>query len=118
VKRLHIAVVYNAYTENQPEMPEDRGGTEDLRLQMKHIARTLRKLGHTVTILPLAHDLFAFQRRDRDKSVAAEQPCQVEVVGLPGGIGRCVFEFPAEEIQHPPQRREITWRQDGNSRVH
>jgi D-alanine-D-alanine ligase len=65
VKRLHIAVVYNAYMGETPELPEDRGGTADLRTQIRHIARTLRKLGHTVTILPLAHDLFQFQRKLR-----------------------------------------------------
>jgi D-alanine-D-alanine ligase len=37
----------------------------DLRRMIRLIARTLRRLGHTVTILPLAHDLFAFQRRLR-----------------------------------------------------
>lgn len=63
MKRLHIAVVYNAYTENTPELPEDRGGTADLLSQIRRTARTLRKLGHTVTILPLAHDLFQFQRK-------------------------------------------------------
>jgi D-alanine-D-alanine ligase len=65
VKRQHLAVVYNAYTENVPEAPEDRGGTADLVTQVRHIARTLRRIGHQVTILPLAHDLFRFQRRLR-----------------------------------------------------
>lgn len=65
MKRLHLALVYNAYTEGTPEAPEDRGGTADLMSQVRHIARTLRRLGHTVTILPLAHDLFQFQRRLR-----------------------------------------------------
>jgi D-alanine-D-alanine ligase len=65
MKRLHIAVVYNAYTENQPELPEDRAGTADLRSMMRNIARNLRRLGHTVTVLPLAHDLFGFQRKLR-----------------------------------------------------
>src|SRR6266404_4929603 len=32
---------------------------------MRLIARTLRRLGHTVTVLPLAHDLFRFQRKLR-----------------------------------------------------
>jgi D-alanine-D-alanine ligase len=32
---------------------------------MRLIARTLRRLGHTVTVLPLALDLFGFQRRMR-----------------------------------------------------
>jgi D-alanine-D-alanine ligase len=65
MKRLHIAVVYNAYTENIPDVPGDRASMEDLRTQIRHTARTLRKLGHTITILPLAHDLFAFQRKLR-----------------------------------------------------
>lgn len=65
MKRLDIALVYNAYKEDKPELPEDRGGTSDLRCQVRHIARSLRRLGHTVTVLPLAHDLFRFQRRLR-----------------------------------------------------
>src|SRR5262245_66418029 len=65
MKHLHIAVVYNAYAEGVPELAEDRGGTADLDTQIRHIARTLRRIGHTVTILPLAHDLFAFQRKLR-----------------------------------------------------
>ncbi len=65
MKRLHIAVVYNAYTENKPEQPEDRAGTADLRSMIRRIARALRSLGHHVTVLPLAHDLFGFQRKLR-----------------------------------------------------
>lgn len=65
MKHLHIAIVYNAYVEGQPEAEEDRAGTADLRAQIRHIARTLRRLGHDVTVLPLAHDLFAFQRKLR-----------------------------------------------------
>jgi len=65
MKRLHIALVYNAYTEGTPELPEDRAGSEDLKTQMRLIARTLRRIGHTVTILPLALDLFGFQRKMR-----------------------------------------------------
>jgi D-alanine-D-alanine ligase len=65
MKRLHIALVYNAYTGGAPELPEDRGGTADLVQMIRRMARTLRRLGHTVTVLPLAHDLFAFQRKLR-----------------------------------------------------
>ena len=65
MKRLHIALVYNAYTENAPELPEDRGGTSDLRTMVRNTARTLRRLGHTVVMHPLADDLFAFQRKLR-----------------------------------------------------
>lgn len=65
MKHLHIVVVYNAYEEGLPEAEEDRAGMADLRTQIRHVARTLRQLGHIVTILPLAHDLFAFQRKLR-----------------------------------------------------
>jgi D-alanine-D-alanine ligase len=65
MKNLHIAVVYNAYEGDQPELAEDRAGTADLKTQIRHIARTLRRIGHGVTILPLALDLFAFQRKLR-----------------------------------------------------
>jgi D-alanine-D-alanine ligase len=65
MKRLQIALVYNAYTENTPEPPEDRSSTADLREMIRHIARTLRRLGHTVTVVPLADDLFGFQRKIR-----------------------------------------------------
>ncbi len=65
MKHLHIAVVYNAYEEDLPEAAEDRAGSADLRRQIRHIARSLRRLGHFVTILPLAHDLFSFQRKLR-----------------------------------------------------
>jgi D-alanine-D-alanine ligase len=65
MKRLHIALVYNADVGSLPELAEDRAGTADLRTMVRHIARTLRRLGHTVTVLALAHDLFAFQRKLR-----------------------------------------------------
>jgi D-alanine-D-alanine ligase len=65
MKRLHIALVYNGSKDDIPELPEDRSSTADLRQMIRLIARTLRRLGHTVTILPLANDLFAFQRRLR-----------------------------------------------------
>jgi D-alanine-D-alanine ligase len=65
MKRKHVALVYNAYSEGAPEAPDDRGGTADLRQMIRRIARNLRKLGHQVTVLALAHDLFAFQRRLR-----------------------------------------------------
>ena len=65
MKRLHIALVYNAYKEGAPELAEDRGGTSDLMSQVRRIARTLRRLRHTVTVVPLAHDLLGFQRKLR-----------------------------------------------------
>ena len=65
MKRLHIALIYNAYQAGLPELSEDRAGSADLRRMIRLIARTLRSLGHTVTVLPLASDLFAFQRKLR-----------------------------------------------------
>lgn len=65
MKRLHVALVYNAFRDVGPEQPDDRGGTADLRQMIRRIGRNLRRLGHTVTILPLADDLFSFQRKLR-----------------------------------------------------
>jgi D-alanine-D-alanine ligase len=65
MKRLHIALIYNGSSGNTPELPEDRSSTADLRQMIRFMARTLRRLGHTVTVLPLVNDLFAFQRKLR-----------------------------------------------------
>lgn len=64
-KRLHIALVYNTFREIAPENPHDRGGMSDLRTMIRRQARGLRKAGFQVTVLPLASDLLAFQRRLR-----------------------------------------------------
>ncbi len=64
-KRLHIALVYNTFRESTPENPHDRGGMADLRVMIRRQARGLRKAGFQVTVLPLASDLLAFQRRLR-----------------------------------------------------
>jgi len=64
-KRLHIALIYNAYRDGTPEHPADRASSADLRQMIRRIARGLRTIGHTVTVLPLSHDLFAFQRKLR-----------------------------------------------------
>jgi D-alanine-D-alanine ligase len=65
MKRLHIALVYNSASAVEPDVPGDQGGTEALRREMLHLAHALRKLGYRVTVLPLAEDLFSFQRRLR-----------------------------------------------------
>jgi D-alanine-D-alanine ligase len=65
MKRLHVALVYNAYTAGNIELPEDRASMADLLRMIRHMARSLKRLSHTVTVLPLAHDLFAFQRKLR-----------------------------------------------------
>ena len=62
-KSLHVALAYNADAGIIPDTPEDRGSTADLRRMIRAMARVVRSLGHRVTVLPLAHDLFAFQRR-------------------------------------------------------
>jgi D-alanine-D-alanine ligase len=64
-KHLHIALVYNAASGLVTDTPEDRGSTADLRKMIHHIGRALRTLGHRVTILPLADDLFSFHRKLR-----------------------------------------------------
>jgi len=64
-KSLHVALVYNADAGIIPDTPEDRGSTTDLRHMLRDMARVLRSLGHRVTVLPLALDLFAFQRKLR-----------------------------------------------------
>jgi D-alanine-D-alanine ligase len=65
MKRLHIAVVYNASPGALADLPEDRASTADLRRMIRLVCRALRQVGHTVTVLPLAHDLFGFQRKLR-----------------------------------------------------
>jgi D-alanine-D-alanine ligase len=64
-RRLHVALVYNNDRECAPDHPEDRGGTADLRSMIRHIARSLRRVGYKVTVVPLARNLFAFQRKLR-----------------------------------------------------
>ncbi|MEN6577615.1 MAG: hypothetical protein ABFD90_14820 [Phycisphaerales bacterium] len=64
-KSLHVVLVYNADAGIIPDTPEDRGSTADLRHMIRDMARVLRSLGHRVTVLPLAHDLFTFQRKLR-----------------------------------------------------
>ena len=61
--RLHVALIYNACRGAAPEMPDDHGSTDELRKFVRHLARVIRKLGHRVTLLPLANDLMGFQRR-------------------------------------------------------
>jgi len=64
-KHLHVALVYNADVATVPELPEDAGSTRDLRRMVRRLARALRSVGHRVTVVPLARNLFAFQRRLR-----------------------------------------------------
>src|SRR5436309_2066562 len=65
MKRLHIALVYNTASLGMPDAAEDRAGMADLLHMIRNIARNLRRAGHRVSLLPLAHDMFAFQRKLR-----------------------------------------------------
>jgi len=64
-RHLHVALVYNSDRDCAPDRPEDRGSTADLRLMVRRMARALRSVGYRVTVVPLAHDLFAFQHKLR-----------------------------------------------------
>ena len=64
-KRYHVALVYNAGAATSPEVPEDTGSTDELRLMIRRMARVLRRVGYRVTIVPLANNLLSFQRRLR-----------------------------------------------------
>ena len=59
----HVALIYNAGASATPEVPEDSSSTGDLQRMIRHMARVLRKVGYRVTIVSLANDLLAFQRR-------------------------------------------------------
>ena len=61
-KRLHVVLIYNGSRSVTPELPEDRGSSNDLRRMILGMARALRGLGHRVTVLPLNQDLFSFHR--------------------------------------------------------
>lgn len=62
---MHVVLVYNGDRESAPDRPEDRGSYADLRLMIRRMAKALRSIGYRVTILPLARDLSAFQRKLR-----------------------------------------------------
>jgi len=61
----HVVLVYNGDREAVPARPEDRGSSADLRLMIRHMAKALRTVRYRVTVLPLARDLSAFQRKLR-----------------------------------------------------
>lgn len=65
MKRLHVALIYNGSTETAPESPTDRASIADLLAMIRMMARTLRRLGHQVMVMPLTNDFFAFQRKLR-----------------------------------------------------
>jgi len=61
----HVVLVYNGDRSAVPDRPEDRGSEADLQLMIRRMARALRSVGYRVTVLPLARDLSAFQRKLR-----------------------------------------------------
>ncbi len=61
----HVALVYNADEGSVPDAPGDRGSSKDMRAMIRRMARALRRVGYRVTVVPLARDLLAFQRRLR-----------------------------------------------------
>ncbi len=63
MKRLRVAVLYNAYQETTPDPKADTGGIWHLRQMIRRMARTIRGLGHNVTVIPLAGDLSSLQRK-------------------------------------------------------
>ena len=63
MKRLRIALIYNAFTETQPDEKADTGNLHYLRQMIRGIARGLRARRHNVTVMPLAGDLSVLQRR-------------------------------------------------------
>src|SRR5512136_1237382 len=63
MKRLRIALIYNAYTDAQPDDKSDTGGLRYLRQMVRGIARGLRRLRHDVVVMPLAGDLSVLQRK-------------------------------------------------------
>jgi D-alanine-D-alanine ligase len=63
MKKLRVALIYNAYTDSQPDEKADTGSLHYLRQMIRGIARGLRRLRHDVVVMPLAGDLSVLQRK-------------------------------------------------------
>jgi len=63
MKKLRVALIYNAYTDAQPDDKADTGSLHYLRQMIRGIARGLRRLRHEVVVMPLAGDLSVLQRK-------------------------------------------------------
>lgn len=63
MKRLRVALIYNAYTDTPPDEKSDTGSLHELRQMIRGIARGLRRLRHNVLVMPLAGDLSVLQRK-------------------------------------------------------
>ena len=62
MKKLRVALVYNAYIDGAAESPADTGSIRSLRCMIRGMTRALRKGGSEVAVVPLADDLRSFQR--------------------------------------------------------
>lgn len=62
MRRLTIALIYNAAPPVEPEAPDDRASFKDLLRLIRQVARALRSAGHRVEVVGVGHDLLAFQR--------------------------------------------------------
>ncbi|MBN1938838.1 MAG: hypothetical protein JW843_04580 [Candidatus Aminicenantes bacterium] len=65
MRKLRVALVYNAYADSQTASEDDQSSTEYLKEMIFGIARAIRRLGHKVTVVPLTDDLNYLQRRLR-----------------------------------------------------
>jgi D-alanine-D-alanine ligase len=63
MKKLRVALIYNAYTDSQPDEKADTGSLHYLRQMVRGIARGIRRLRHEVVVMPLAGDLSVLQRK-------------------------------------------------------
>ncbi len=63
MKRLRVAVLYNAYQDATPDAKADTAGLWHLRVMIRRMARTIRSLGHHATVVPLAGDLSSLQHK-------------------------------------------------------
>ncbi len=64
-RRLRVALIYNGYQDAQPESKTDGGSVWHLRQMIRQMARVIRSLGHTVSVVPIVGDLNSLQRRLR-----------------------------------------------------
>ena len=63
MKRLRVAILYNAYQDATPDAKADTAGLWHLRVMIRRMARTIRGLGHHATVVPLAGDLSSLQHK-------------------------------------------------------
>jgi len=65
MRKLRVALVFNAYADSQSAVEDDQSSARHLRQMIFRMARAIRRLGHTVTVVPLTDDLNYLQRRLR-----------------------------------------------------